>query len=257
MKLSKSPWLRKKVSGRFIISLVLPPAAWVTFVVFFSTPAAVAPGSPVGFGSSSQGCWIGPWGPWRPLLRSPLLPPWLLAAHSDHHLLLLHLLPHLASSLEKPWGVEPELGFAAFLSSGCLQPAAFKASSTGLRTLALLPVAGFFRVGHALPPPLFYAALWTFLQSPCSFSSCLCWGCGAGVAGTEREITGGPPSLAQHLKVLLPGSGQQWHKPGDVSFDFPYLRATCCLPKPLLPPPSEAGGTLNFYLESQAALLES
>ena len=180
-----------------------------------------------------------------------------VAAHSDHRLLLLHLLPHLASSLEKPWRVEPELGFAAFLSSDCLQPAAFKASSSGLRTLVLLPVAGFFKVGYALPPPLFHVALWKFLQSLCSFSSCLCWGCGAGVAGTERGRTGGPPSLAQYLKVLLPGSGQQWHKWGDVSFDFPYLRATCCLPKPLLPPPSEAGGTLNFYLESQAVLLES
>lgn len=55
----------------------------------------------------------------------------------------------------KAWGVEPELGFAALFPSDCLQPAAFKASSTGLHTLVLLPVAGFFKVGHALlPSPL-------------------------------------------------------------------------------------------------------
>ena len=62
MKLSRLPWLRKKVSEHFIISLVLPPTAWVTFVVVFDIPVTIAPGIPVGFGSNSQGCWVGSWG---------------------------------------------------------------------------------------------------------------------------------------------------------------------------------------------------
>ncbi|KAI4539270.1 hypothetical protein MG293_010662 [Ovis ammon polii] len=52
---------------------------------------------------------------------------------------------------------KPHLTFMKLSRSPWLwkKPAAFKASSTGLHTLVLLPVAGFFKVGHALlPSPL-------------------------------------------------------------------------------------------------------
>lgn len=59
--------------------------------------------------------------PWSYLL-SPPQPLWLLAAHSDHHLLLFHLLLHLCFiPLQSLGGGEPELPLLrCFLC--CLQP---------------------------------------------------------------------------------------------------------------------------------------
>lgn len=102
------------------------------------------------------------------------------------------------------------MGFAALFSSDCLQPAAFKASSTGLHTLVLLPVAGFFKEGHALLPSPLLCNSFEVSTKPLLFSAVVSTeGVEQVLQGLGKRVTEGPPSLAQYLKVLFPGNGQQ------------------------------------------------
>lgn len=76
-------------------------------------------------------------------LSQPCTPltPWLLAAYLDQHSLLLCLLLRLLPPLKSIKAVPGPRVFAY----GCLQPAALRASSTGLHVLVLLTENGSLR----------------------------------------------------------------------------------------------------------------
>lgn len=178
--------------------------------------------------------------PCRLLPLCPPLTPWLLAASSEL-CFLLRLLPHLLPPLK---GVEagPGSHFTAFFAYGCSQPAALRASSSGLRTLVLLTGTGFFKVGQAFLCSLRISFKGSS-RRPCAFSSCFHWGLGTGVPQTGQEGTWRAP-IPPLLKVLLP----------DTSWGICLLMSHILGWLSTFP---EVGVTFGFLLVSWAYLLES
>lgn len=158
MKLSKAPWLRKKVSGQFYpkpcfaryTSLTKHGWGMSDICGHFWPPTTLGPGIPSEIVSSSQGCWAGSQDSMQAITPGPSF------ASVAVSCILWPTFP-AASSVATSALLKGEAGlgphFTAFFAYGCSQPGALKASSSGLHTLVLLTGTGFFKVGQAFLRP--------------------------------------------------------------------------------------------------------
>lgn len=198
MKLYKTPWLRKKVSGRFSCKPCFTTYprlkhcwGYEWHMSWFWHPTTIAHGITSQFGSNSQGCWVGS----RASVEAAPPVPTVAAASS---------IATSASSLEEPWGGARVL-FCFFLciwlfTSCCSQRKLPPLTCIHWYCSLQLGSSGWDKLFHLL-----YVAHSRFPKTTLLFRSCLHWEFGAGVPGTCRRVTEKTPVL----ESILPEDGQQ------------------------------------------------